>query len=296
MMSRSEVNGVSLFAWSGLDVVMSSLPPLSDTRSPAPDEGINRPGGHPKLDPLPLETVSTLYPSHPLLYASRSIPALPPPPSTAAAAQVLAAVTVASSPSAMSTTSSLPPSGIRRSSKNRGLAVQVSMLGDDRSPSPLVDSPISDSNESSSQVPRLPPILQVEKLKVTTTATQAASAQRRTSEALFSCPVPGCGSSFTRKFNLKGHMRSHTKETPFECGIGDCDKKFARQHDCKRHQAVHASKAKGLHTCQGCRKSFSRADALSRHLRSENGSGCRRMLAKVEIARGPSLSASETAS
>lgn len=53
-------------------------------------------------------------------------------------------------------------------------------------------------------VTRLPPILQVEKQQVTTSATQAASASRRRNEANFVCPVPGCGSTFTRRFNLRG--------------------------------------------------------------------------------------------
>lgn len=56
----------------------------------------------------------------------------------------------------------------------------------------------------STGVPRLPPILQVEKKQVTTSATQAASASRRRNEAHFICPVPGCGSTFTRRFNLRG--------------------------------------------------------------------------------------------
>lgn len=56
---------------------------------------------------------------------------------------------------------------------------------------------------------RLPPILQVEKQTVTTSATQAASASRRRNEANFQCPVPGCGSTFTRRFNLRGaHLRA----------------------------------------------------------------------------------------
>ena len=57
---------------------------------------------------------------------------------------------------------------------------------------------------ASSAIPRLPPILQVEKQQVTTSATQAASASRRRNEAHFLCPVPGCGSTFTRRFNLRG--------------------------------------------------------------------------------------------
>lgn len=60
------------------------------------------------------------------------------------------------------------------------------------------------SGSSSTALPRLPPILQVEKQQVTTSATQAASASRRRNEAHFVCPVPGCGSTFTRRFNLRG--------------------------------------------------------------------------------------------
>jgi hypothetical protein len=60
---------------------------------------------------------------------------------------------------------------------------------------------------SASLPPRLPPILQVEKQQVTTTATQAASASRRRNEAHFVCPVPGCGSTFTRRFNLRGEAQ-----------------------------------------------------------------------------------------
>lgn len=42
---------------------------------------------------------------------------------------------------------------------------------------------------------------------VTTRATVQASQVRRTSHAPFTCPVPGCGSTFTRHFNLKGEYR-----------------------------------------------------------------------------------------
>jgi hypothetical protein len=39
---------------------------------------------------------------------------------------------------------------------------------------------------------------------VTTTATADASMKRRINDAKFQCPVSGCGSTFTRHFNLKG--------------------------------------------------------------------------------------------
>jgi len=127
---------------------------------------------------------------------------------------------------------------------------------------------------SASGVPRLPPILQVEKQQVTTSATQLASASRRRNEAHFVCPVPGCGSTFTRRFNLRGHLRSHTEERPYVCEWPGCKKGFARQHDCKRHQALHAAKSQS-NVCQGCKKTFSRLDALNRHLRSDGGADCR---------------------
>jgi hypothetical protein len=44
----------------------------------------------------------------------------------------------------------------------------------------------------------------VERVHVTTPATREASSNRRTAQANFRCPVPGCGSTFTRHFNLRG--------------------------------------------------------------------------------------------
>lgn len=66
----------------------------------------------------------------------------------------------------------------------------------------------------SGTVTRLPPILQVEKQQVTTSATQAASASRRRNEANFICPVPGCGSTFTRRFNLRGNSLVQSPVNP----------------------------------------------------------------------------------
>ena len=36
--------------------------------------------------------------------------------------------------------------------------------------------------------------------------------------------VPGCGSTFTRHFNLKGHLRSHNDERPYKCPYEGCPK------------------------------------------------------------------------
>lgn len=141
--------------------------------------------------------------------------------------------------------------------------------------------PDHDTFEGQYRSLRLPPILQVEKQHVTTTATQAASATRRKNEAVFKCPVPGCGSTFTRRFNLRGHLRSHTEERPFVCEWPGCGKGFARSHDCKRHTALHTAKS-GTHVCVGCGKTFSRTDALNRHLKSEVGAPCREIVAEAQ--------------
>ena len=52
--------------------------------------------------------------------------------------------------------------------------------------------------------PTANPWARVERQQVTTPATAKASEGRRKGEASFVCPVPGCGSTFTRHFNLKG--------------------------------------------------------------------------------------------
>ncbi|WVQ67718.1 uncharacterized protein L199_005922 [Kwoniella botswanensis] len=115
----------------------------------------------------------------------------------------------------------------------------------------------------------------IAKMKVTSVATEVASTSRRTNSGVFKCPVPGCGSTFTRHFNLKGHLRSHNDERPYKCLYDGCPKSivgFARQHDCKRHMLLH----EGLRPfeCEGCGKKFARLDALTRHHKSEQGQEC----------------------
>jgi transcription factor CRZ1 len=105
--------------------------------------------------------------------------------------------------------------------------------------------------------------------------------------ATFQCNL--CPKRFTRAYNLRSHLRTHTDERPFVCSV--CGKAFARQHDRKRHEGLHSGEKKFV--CKGvlknsenwgCGRRFARADALGRHFRSEAGRVCIRSLLEEEAA------------
>ncbi|KAG6001666.1 hypothetical protein E4U21_003983 [Claviceps maximensis] len=104
--------------------------------------------------------------------------------------------------------------------------------------------------------------------------------------ATFQCTL--CPKRFTRAYNLRSHLRTHTDERPFVCTV--CGKAFARQHDRKRHESLHSGEKRFV--CKGdlkaggqwgCGRRFARADALGRHFRSEAGRTCIKPLLDEEL-------------
>ncbi|KAF9148764.1 hypothetical protein BG015_009490 [Linnemannia schmuckeri] len=79
----------------------------------------------------------------------------------------------------------------------------------------------------------------------------------------FVCPLPGCGRTFSRPFNLKSHGMTHETLRPYGCD--KCSKTFARIHDRDRHLKGHLDEK--AHFCVVCQGKFARQDAVTRHLK-----------------------------
>ena len=62
-----------------------------------------------------------------------------------------------------------------------------------------------------------PPIRQSRSNNILSDTPPEASERQRKMDANFVCPVPGCGSTFTRHFNLKGALRQPLREVVLTC-------------------------------------------------------------------------------
>ncbi|KAF1849869.1 uncharacterized protein K460DRAFT_270262 [Cucurbitaria berberidis CBS 394.84] len=151
-----------------------------------------------------------------------------------------------------------------------------------RSPSP---SSKSSRRSSTSSVPNRDYILDLADPSRPAPADGSNPKRTQKHPATFQCTL--CPKRFTRAYNLRSHLRTHTDERPFVCSV--CGKAFARQHDRKRHEGLHSGEKKFV--CRGnlkdgnhwgCGRRFARADALGRHFRSEAGRVCIRPLLEEE--------------
>lgn len=172
--------------------------------------------------------------------------------------------------------SNTAPSSSRGSTPQRDtLSPHAAGVGS-RSPSPAG----KNRRSSTSSVPNRDYILDLaDPNRPSSNHSETSGSAKRTQKhpATFQCSL--CPKRFTRAYNLRSHLRTHTDERPFVCG--HCGKAFARQHDRKRHEGLHSGEKKFV--CRGslkdasnwgCGRRFARADALGRHFRSEAGRLC----------------------
>ena len=94
-------------------------------------------------------------------------------------------------------------------------------------------------------------------------------ADRQKHPATYGCNQ--CAKKFTRAYNLRAHLRSHTNEKPYKCTV--CSASFARENDRKRHEIRHTGNLR--YVCKGCKTRFARSDELQSHLQTRNGERCR---------------------
>ncbi|KAF9131221.1 hypothetical protein BGW39_002071 [Mortierella sp. 14UC] len=182
--------------------------------------------------------------------------------------------TTSPSPTLHSTTASSFASPISRKHQNLfpNIKTDVALAVAARSTSAAAFSIAADPRLQASSLPRARPKSLGNKFKSVnnsnnrddnTRANGKSRSEHKPPINRFICPLPGCGRTFSRPFNLKSHGMTHETLRPYACD--QCDKTFARIHDRDRHLKGHLIEK--AHFCVVCLGRFARQDAVTRHLK-----------------------------
>lgn len=92
-----------------------------------------------------------------------------------------------------------------------------------------------------------------------------AKTVKKGSKERFACET--CNATFSRKYDMEKHARTHTGEKPYKCGI--CGKRFAQVGSLSVHMRGHTGEMP--HSCDTCGKGFAVKERLRLHQRTHTG-------------------------
>ena len=90
----------------------------------------------------------------------------------------------------------------------------------------------------------------------------------------YACPY--CGKSYSRRYGLKIHVRTHTGYKPLRCSV--CERAFGDPSNLNKHVRLHAAQTQAAESdstapyrCRHCGKVLVRRRDLDRHVRARHG-------------------------